>query len=812
MSFLSFHRSEEFKLESLDLGQLIKIRIRHDNLNGDGWFLEKITVKDEKTGAFYIFTAGRWLDSKQEDKKIDIIILVDKSLVPGEPGGEIKAADIGIILDGSRGVQEENFKRQLELVKLIIQSFRVSQEEVHFGIAVTTLKSEVVIQLDEYTDSATLQAGVDKLSYPAGRRNTGAAIKLAQDQLFTKARAGIPRVLIIFVGGKLKDNTIEPAEAIKKTGTKLVVIGIRKKVNPVVKQLKSIASKPDFVIIQQWCANGYKVQFSNQTIGPINTTPSSGKQFHNQNAINASTSADTIDSMSGKERFTTISPEVLEYMEIINELLNTTEAQQMAFMSKIEETPSDGETVNPLSKEVLITKATAQATLHCLYQCLGILQKQIDDARDVARNSGIPEEATIQWFGPPEPKTVPHSAHPHLLHSHSIPSIPSSSGSISSNKKTYLSCCYDNYVDGVEFDTPLEDEVEDDMKEDHEYSLESENIEEHKSLILHLLSKLKLGMDLTKVPLPTFILEPRSLLEMFADFYGYPDLFLKISEQQSAEERMLAAVEYYLTSFYAARKGHYSKKPYNPVLGEIFQCSWEGCDRQTHGDVSKTETTEESRDCRLRYVAEQVSHHPPVSAFYVECPQKNMCMNCHIWTKSKFYGMSIGVELIGDVSAFYVECPQKNMCMNCHIWTKSKFYGMSIGVELIGDGVLTLLNHDEEYVFTFPNAYCRSILTHPWHELGGKVNISCSKTGFSSSITFHTKPMYGGIRDQITGEVKHLPSGRVVCRINGQWTEKIEMTFPDKGVQQVKVIEPNVMKKTCKNLRPVSLQHDNESR
>ena len=62
------------------------------------------------------------------------------------------------------------------------------------------------------------------------------------------------------------------------------------------------------------------------------------------------------------------------------------------------------------------------------------------------------------------------------------------------------------------------------------------------------------------------------------------------------------------------------------------------------------------------------------------------------------------------------------------------------------------------------------------------MNISCSKTGYSSSITFHTKPMYGGIRDHITGEVKHLPSGRVVCKINGQWTEKIEMTLPDKGV------------------------------
>ena len=40
------------------------------------------------------------------------------------------------------------------------------------------------------------------------------------------------------------------------------------------------------------------------------------------------------------------------------------------------------------------------------------------------------------------------------------------------------------------------------------------------------------------------------------------------------------------------------------------------------------------------------------------------------------------------VSAFYVECPQKNTCMNCHVYTKSKFYGMSIGVELIGDGKL----------------------------------------------------------------------------------------------------------------------------
>ena len=51
-------------------------------------------------------------------------------------------------------------------------------------------------------------------------------------------------------------------------------------------------------------------------------------------------------------------------------------------------------------------------------------------------------------------------------------------------------------------------------------------VEEQKSVILPLLSQLKLGMDLTQVVLPTFILEKRSLLEMFADCMGHPQLFV----------------------------------------------------------------------------------------------------------------------------------------------------------------------------------------------------------------------------------------------------------------------------------------------
>ena len=59
-------------------------------------------------------------------------------------------------------------------------------------------------------------------------------------------------------------------------------------------------------------------------------------------------------------------------------------------------------------------------------------------------------------------------------------------------------------------------------------------------------------------------------------------------------------------------------------------------------------------------------------------------------------------------------------------------------------GCLHLLEHDEEYTFTLPSAYARSILTVPWVELGGKINVNCAKSGYSAAITFQTKPFYGG--------------------------------------------------------------------
>ncbi len=48
---------------------------------------------------------------------------------------------------------------------------------------------------------------------------------------------------------------------------------------------------------------------------------------------------------------------------------------------------------------------------------------------------------------------------------------------------------------------------------------------EPKSLLLSIISQLSVGMDLSRVTLPTFVLEPRSLLEKLSDFMSHGQLY-----------------------------------------------------------------------------------------------------------------------------------------------------------------------------------------------------------------------------------------------------------------------------------------------
>ena len=70
----------------------------------------------------------------------------------------------------------------------------------------------------------------------------------------------------------------------------------------------------------------------------------------------------------------------------------------------------------------------------------------------------------------------------------------------------------------------------DDVEEDDELQEQDDTsggVAANKSVIMHMLSQVRVGVDLTKIVLPTFILEKRSLLEMYAEFFAHPDVFAR---------------------------------------------------------------------------------------------------------------------------------------------------------------------------------------------------------------------------------------------------------------------------------------------
>jgi len=314
------------------------------------------------------------------------------------------------------------------------------------------------------------------------------------------------------------------------------------------------------------------------------------------------------------------------------------------------------------------------------------------------------------------------------------------------------------------------DEVDDDN------GAKGESVEEHKSVIMHLLSQVKLGMDLTKVVLPTFILERRSLLEMYADFFSHPDLFVDIARKPSPKERMVACMKFYMYTFSAGRNSSIAKKPYNPILGETFQCLYDVPLVNTATSSDRTDADGPvpwAKTDQLAFIAEQVSHHPPISAFYA---------------------------LHRDA----------NIQFNGHIWTKSKFLGLSIGVHNIGQGCIRLLDLDEEYVVTFPNGYGRSILTVPWVELGGDCTITCEKTGYNAFIKFHCKPFYGGKLHRVTGEIFEPGAKKPFFTMDGEWNDKITSHWTT-GKNEC-FIDTKAKKKTKKLVRNLESQRPTESR
>lgn len=105
------------------------------------------------------------------------------------------------------------------------------------------------------------------------------------------------------------------------------------------------------------------------------------------------------------------------------------------------------------------------------------------------------------------------------------------------------------------------------------------------------------NLNLINTPFPVKIFEPRSYLEKLADVWVYPKYLSDAARTRDPLERMKLVVTWFIAGLHHGFERW--KKPFNPILGETWQAK-----------LSDGTTM----------FMEQISHHPPVSAFHMEGP------------------------------------------------------------------------------------------------------------------------------------------------------------------------------------------------
>ncbi|XP_068508966.1 lipoxygenase homology domain-containing protein 1 [Syngnathus scovelli] len=68
---------DKFTIEAVDLGQVFKIMIRHDNsMMSPDWYLDQVEVLDVDTEEVFLFLCERWLSRKREDRRIQRVFYI----------------------------------------------------------------------------------------------------------------------------------------------------------------------------------------------------------------------------------------------------------------------------------------------------------------------------------------------------------------------------------------------------------------------------------------------------------------------------------------------------------------------------------------------------------------------------------------------------------------------------------------------------------------------------------------------------------------------------------------------------------------
>jgi hypothetical protein len=154
-----------------------------------------------------------------------------------------------------------------------------------------------------------------------------------------------------------------------------------------------------------------------------------------------------------------------------------------------------------------------------------------------------------------------------------------------------------------------------------------------------------IGKDLSRVAMPVILNEPLGLLQKLCEEMEYSDLLDRASQTDDGYLR-LVYVAAFIVSSYSSNYYRTGRKNFNPLLGETYECIRD--------------------DKGWKFIAEQVSHHPPISV--CSCISPNFIFSQQLQAKMKFWGKSM--EIFPDslntlIFPKYNETITWNKCTMC---------------------------------------------------------------------------------------------------------------------------------------------------
>ncbi|XP_054458839.1 oxysterol-binding protein-related protein 1 isoform X3 [Anoplopoma fimbria] len=228
-----------------------------------------------------------------------------------------------------------------------------------------------------------------------------------------------------------------------------------------------------------------------------------------------------------------------------------------------------------------------------------------------------------------------------------------------------------------------------------------------------------IGMELSKITMPVIFNEPLSFLQRLTEYMEHTYLIHQANACSDSIERMKCVAAFAVSA--VASQWERTGKPFNPLLGETYELVRD--------------------DLGFRLLSEQVSHHPPVSAFHAEGLKQDFVFHGSIYPKLKFWGKSVEAEPKGIIT-------------------------------------LELPRHNEAYTWTNPTCCVHNIIVGQlWIEQYGTVEVVNHRTGEKCCLNFKPCGLFGKELHKVEGYILDK-SKKKLCALYGKWTECLYVVDP----------------------------------